>query len=377
MGSVAACGNVVQLRSVVEGARHAYVVLDYVDGGDLEAWLGARDAELDRERAQGGGGGGGTARPPAAWPPPPATATEAEAALLIFELLKVITACHAAGVVHGDVKPANILLRGAAADAALAAARGEGMGRSGGQVQPPSPDGRPFLALSDFGLARPASPAGTTGTRGTPVFMAPEVFRGGYGPPADVWAAGVTAFFLLTRRYPWWDTLAEVFQLTPRAVRATVLNPATATFNPAHPALAALSPACRDFLGACLARDPAGRPSAVAALAHPWFAAALPPDRALGDTGRAIAAAAAAAAAATFPPPPIDGEEEAEEGEEAGEEGGTHLTTPHPDAAALAAFVGVLAHKTMATCEACAFERCPLSGAAARALDRVELAEEG
>ena len=41
-----------------------------------------------------------------------------------------------------------------------------------------------------------------------------------------------------------------------------------------------------------------------------------------------------------------------------------------PDAATLAAFVGVLAHKTMATCEACSFEKCPLSGVAARALDR-------
>ena len=81
MASVAACASVVHLRRVVESDAHAFVVLDYVDGGDVEAWLAGRD----------GGPEGGT---------PPATATEAEAALLIFELLKVLTACHAAGVVQ-------------------------------------------------------------------------------------------------------------------------------------------------------------------------------------------------------------------------------------------------------------------------------------
>ena len=344
MGAVKDCGNVVQLQGVYEDARHAYVVLDYVDGGDLEAWLAAR------------GEGAVGAPSTAAWPPALATATETEAAVLIFELLKVLTACHAAGVVHGDVKPANIMLRGAEAAAALA-------GLSGEDGTPA--DGRPFLALSDFGLARAATP-GTTGTRGTPVFMAPEVFRGAYGPAADVWAAGVTAFFLLTRRYPWWPTLAEVLSLTPRAVRAVVLNPGTGTFNPADPGLAPLSPECVAFLSACLARDPAARPSAVAALAHPWFAAASPPGRKLGPRGRAIAAAAAA----PLPPPSIDGEEVEVEGE-------AEVALNCPDAATLAAFVGVLAHKTMATCEACSFEKCPLSGVAARALDRVELEEGG
>ena len=369
MGAVAGCGNVVQLRAVHEDSGHAYVVLDFVDGGDVEEWLKAKD-EVARAEA---GSGGGAAPPP---PPVPVPATEAEAALLTFELLKVLTACHAAGVVHGDVKPANIMIRRAEAAAALAAVSGGGGGGGGGGVggegdggssARPS-DGRPFLALSDFGLARSAAAGMTTGTRGTPVFMAPEVFRGAYGPPADVWAVGVTAFYLLTRRYPWWPTQAEVLSLTPRGVRATVLHPELGTFRPAaDPDCARLSRECVAFLAACLSRDPAARPTALAALAHPWFAAALPAGsgRAVGEVGRAIAASAAAAAVAASPPP-IDGDDD---------DDGEDTPLPLPDAAALAAFVGVLAHNTMGACEACTFETCPLSGAAARALDRVEMSE--
>jgi serine/threonine protein kinase len=37
--------------------------------------------------------------------------TERQAALVLYECLKVVAACHAEGLVHGDVKPANFLLK--------------------------------------------------------------------------------------------------------------------------------------------------------------------------------------------------------------------------------------------------------------------------
>jgi serine/threonine protein kinase len=37
--------------------------------------------------------------------------TERQAALVLYECLKVVAACHGEGLVHGDVKPANFLLK--------------------------------------------------------------------------------------------------------------------------------------------------------------------------------------------------------------------------------------------------------------------------
>ena len=87
-------------------------------------------------------------------------------AVLLGQLLDALTAVHAQGVVHGDVKPANLLLR----------------------------DGpRPHLLLADFGVAtraeeRPPGPAGT------PAFLPPERLAGSPPHPSqDVYAAGLVA----------------------------------------------------------------------------------------------------------------------------------------------------------------------------------------
>lgn len=86
---------------------------------------------------------------------------------------------HAAGVVHGDVKPGNILV--AAGD---------------------------DVKLVDFGLSRilgEISQSGTAdrGPQGTPLFMAPEVMGGERPSPAsDVWSFGVILYRMLTGRMP-------------------------------------------------------------------------------------------------------------------------------------------------------------------------------
>lgn len=234
ISKVAGCQNVGKVEAVYESDDTAYVVLRFVDGGDLEEVLAAR---------------GGT------------PFTEREAAVVAFELLKVVAACHAAGVVHGDVKPANIML--SCAGAAAAIERGEWA--------------EPFLALQDFGLAR-ACVAGATvqGTRGTPVYMAPEVFLGCYGQPADIYAVGVTLHYMLSLKYLFWPTREEVLALTPRAVRGRVLAPDTAFDGAQLPASASAS--VHALLGALLARDAADRPTAVTALSHPWFQLHVPED---------------------------------------------------------------------------------------------------
>jgi len=133
-------------------------------------------------------------------------------------LVAGMAAIHAAGIVHRDVKPENLL-------------RME--------------DGR--LVVSDFGLAtNPAQTATVTLMVGTPSYMAPEMSM---GDPAsfrsDVWAIGVVMHEILFGHRPEWD-------VTPRerTFRFPVDNEAPATVR-------ALAQLCGD----CAAEAPASRPT--------------------------------------------------------------------------------------------------------------------
>ena len=106
---------------------------------------------------------------------------------------------HAAGVVHRDVKPANLLLR---------------------------EDG--VLKVTDFGIARAAADEVTQLTQagtilGTAAYLAPEQARGEPAEaPADVFALGVVLYEALTGRVPWpvesIASLAELGVTPPPAV---------------------------------------------------------------------------------------------------------------------------------------------------------------
>jgi serine/threonine-protein kinase len=103
----------------------------------------------------------------------------AQTAALLRDVAEALDHAHRHGVVHRDVKPANVLLD-------------EG--------------GRAYLA--DFGIARlleGATAATATGlVRGTPSYMAPEQAMGGVvDHRADVYALGAMAFECLTGRVPY------------------------------------------------------------------------------------------------------------------------------------------------------------------------------
>lgn len=147
----------------------------------------------------------------------------------IEQLASALGACHAAGVVHRDVKPANIIV----ADETLAR-----------------------FVLADFGVARlldvESSGATTVGrVLGTPRYSAPEQLRGEPATAAsDLFGLGVVAYEMATGRRPWLrdvDGEALPFAGTPEpagndrdAVRRRVMQGELIAPSRYDPALASL-----------------------------------------------------------------------------------------------------------------------------------------
>jgi hypothetical protein len=180
-----------------------YIVMELVVGTNLHSWV-AQSGCLD----------------------------VAQVVRLVEQMSLALSAAHALGIVHRDVKPDNIILSGGMAD---------------------------FHAkLVDFGIAkstgvsssRPSlTQEGTT--IGTPSYMSPEQLMGAGGVDArsDVWSLGVVAYWALTGKLPFeGETFAAVCIAISRA-----------HFVPPSELQPAVPPALDSWFERALSRDPAGR----------------------------------------------------------------------------------------------------------------------
>jgi streptogramin lyase len=145
--------NVITIHEAGEHAGRLFLAMRYVEGTNLGELL-LREGRLDLRRASG----------------------------LVAQVAAALDAAHSRGLVHRDVKPANILIE--------------------------RRDGLEHAYLTDFGLTKAitASEGGLTATGhfvGTVDFIAPEQVAGGpVDARADIYALGCVLFNLLTGRVP-------------------------------------------------------------------------------------------------------------------------------------------------------------------------------
>ena len=200
--------NIVQVYDFDQVEGRAFLAMQFLDGGTLRD----RIVQLARE---------GKLLP------------QGDVAHVIEQVAAALAYAHSAGVIHRDVKPANVML---------------------------TRDGR--AVVTDFGIARMLGQTQLTATGvgiGTPEYMSPEQGQGGaLDARSDVYSLAVVAYELLTGRVPFvGDT---PFAVVLKHVRDPLPLPSQA--NPL------LSPAFDAVLAKALAKDPADRYATVNDLAQ-------------------------------------------------------------------------------------------------------------
>jgi serine/threonine-protein kinase len=149
---------------------------------------------------------------------------------IVAQTASALHAAHAAGLVHRDIKPGNLLI---------------------------TPDGR--VKITDFGIARIADQVPLTATgqvMGTVQYLSPEQASGHPASPStDIYSLGIVAYEALAGRRPFTGESQVAI--------------AMAQINETPPPLpASVSEPVRNLVYSCIAKNPADRPASAAHLAR-------------------------------------------------------------------------------------------------------------
>ena len=215
--------HIVPFHGVIEDGSALGVVMAYAPGGSLGDTLRSNRADGTKKLTLPLDGG--------------------IVARLVSQLANALGAAHAAGLVHGDLKPNNVFVRTA-------------------------PNGRPIAVVSDFGQSVLTNAAASltgrsiSGERAAWVvdqlrFAAPEQLRGTCLPASDQYALAALSYYLLTGQPP---VIGDAASLPANIENEAVTAPSA--LNPA------LSPATDAALLRALAKSPTERYPSVALFAE-------------------------------------------------------------------------------------------------------------
>lgn len=197
--------NIVEYRDALRTSSHLNIVLEFVENGSLSSLLGKMKGRTLPERF---------------------------VAHYTYQVLVGLAYLHTQGVIHRDIKGANIL------------STKQGL-----------------VKLADFGVATKLNDSRKSDSVvGTPYWMAPEIIemKGGQSPACDIWSVGCTVIELLTGKPPYFDLpqMTALFKIVQ---------------DDLPPLPDGITPLCEDFLRECFQKDPVRRPPADKLLKHAWL----------------------------------------------------------------------------------------------------------
>lgn len=205
--------HVVRLVSLFDEPERLYLVMEHVGGGDLLKRLLQRPEQcLDELTSRG----------------------------VLRCLLSGTQYLHDHGITHRDLKPENVLVEDSKEVSRISSVK-----------------------ITDFGLSAITAKS-MKEPLGTMAYAAPEILQGRpYDRTVDIWSLGVMTFVVLIGLLPFSGDCDRT------VAKAVVLG----QYSFESPRWASISLDARNFISSLLKLKAADRPSAGAALLHPWFRA--------------------------------------------------------------------------------------------------------